>query len=311
MGLHPHQERLHKQYRLDEVIAAGKTELEQLALLRDWVHSQWLGWQSDKYPHCPSWNPLEILDTTKGDWGFGMCTHYGAVFAGCASALGWVARSIVVDHHCLAEVWCEELQKWILEDAGPAREFDATYEIDGVPINALELHEAAADERREKIMANKLPQNKIEQMASYIDVFGRFGIPLRNTHLIFAEPAELRHGAGQYHWDGYLWWSDDVDPRYAEYSLQTSRTGDFYWSVNQTRLYLQVAEKARTLQVDLEHTAPNFSHFLVRQNGGPWREERTARFEWTLAAGENLLEARAVNIFGKKGRIAKACVEAA
>ena len=86
MGLHPHQERLRKQYRLDEVIAKGKTELEQLALLRDWVHSQWLGWQSDKYPHCPSWNPLEVLDTTKGDWGFGMCTHYGAVFAGCASS---------------------------------------------------------------------------------------------------------------------------------------------------------------------------------------------------------------------------------
>ena len=142
-----------------------------------------------------------------------MCTHYGAVFAGCASSLGWVARSIVVDHHCLAEVWCEELQKWILEDAGPAREFDATYEIDGVPINALELHEAAADERREKIMANKLPQKVVEPMANYIDVFCRFGIPLRNTHLIFAEPAELRHGAGQYHWDGYLWWSDDVDPR--------------------------------------------------------------------------------------------------
>ena len=309
MGLHPHQERLRKQYRLDEVIAAGKTELEQLALLRDWVHSQWLGWQSDKYPHCPSWNSLEVLDTTKGDWGFGMCTHYGAVFAGCASSLGWVARSIVVDHHCLAEVWCEELQKWILEDAGPSREFDATYEIDGVPLNALELHEAAADERREKIMANKLPQKIIEQMASYIDVFCRFGIPLRNTHLIFAEPAELRHGSGQYHWDGYLWWSDDVDPRYAEYSLQTSRPGDFYWSVNQTRLYLQVAEKARTLQVDLEHTAPNFSHFLVRQDGGPWREEREERFEWTLAAGENLLEARAVNVFGKKGRIAKAHVE--
>jgi len=41
----------------------------------------------------------------------------------------------------------------ILEDAGPTREFDATYEIDGVPINALELHEAAAGKKRNKIMA--------------------------------------------------------------------------------------------------------------------------------------------------------------
>ena len=308
MGQHPHQERLRKQYRLDEVIAKGQTELEQFALLRDWIHSQWLGWQSDKYPHCPSWNALEILDTTKGDWGFGMCTHYGAVFAACASALGWVARSIIVDHHCLAEVWSEELQKWILEDAGPNREYDATYEIDGVPINALELHEAAAGKKRKKLMANKLPQKVIEPMTKYIDVFCRFGIPLRNTHLIFAEPAELRHGAGQYHWDGYLWWSDDIDPRYAEYSLQTSRPGDFYWSVNQTRIYLQVADRDGVLQVDLEHTAPNFSHFLVRENGGEWRAEKEARCEWVLAAGKNRLDVRSVNIFGKMGRISSAKV---
>ena len=308
MGLHPHQERLRKQYRLDEVISKGQTELEQFALLRDWIHSQWLGWQSDKYPHCPSWNALEILDTTKGNWGFGMCTHYGAVFAACASALGWVARSIIVDHHCLAEVWSEELQKWILEDAGPCREFDATYEIDGAPINALELHEAAAGKKRKKLMANKLPQKVIEPMTKYIDVFCRFGIPLRNTHLIFAEPAELRHGAGQYHWDGYLWWSDDIDPRYAEYSLQTSRPGDFYWSVNQTRIYLQVADRDGVLQVDLEHTAPNFSHFLVRENGGEWRAEKEARCEWVLAAGKNRLDVRSVNIFGKMGRISSAKV---
>ena len=126
-----------------------------------------------------------------------MCTHYGAGFAACASALGWVARSIIVDHHCLAEVWSEELQKWILEDAGPCREFDANYEIDGLPINALELHEAAAGKKRKKLMANKLPQKVIEPMTKYINVFCRFGIPLRNNHPIFAEPAELRHGAGE------------------------------------------------------------------------------------------------------------------
>ena len=67
---HARLDRLRKQHRLDDVIAEGTTELEQLALLRDWVHSQWLGWQSQKYPYCPPWDPLEILETTKGDWGF-------------------------------------------------------------------------------------------------------------------------------------------------------------------------------------------------------------------------------------------------
>ena len=214
---HARLDRLRKQHRLDDIIASGETELEQLALLREWVHSQWLGWQSNKYPYCPPWDPLGILETTKGDWGYGMCTHYGATFAGCASALGWVARVLIVDHHCLAEVWCEELQKWILQDAGPCREYDASYEIGGVPINALELHEALNEGRTDQIMANKLPDKKVERMDRYVETFCRFGIPLRSNHLTQAEPAELRHGNGQYHYDGYLWWSDAIDPQYPEY----------------------------------------------------------------------------------------------
>ena len=308
MTPHPRQERLRKQYRLDEVIAAGQTELEQLALLRDWVHSQWLGWQSDKYPYCPPWDPLEILEVTKENYGFGMCTHYGATFAGCAAALGFVSRSIVVDHHCLAEVWSEDLQKWILEDAGPSREFDATYEFDGVPLNALELHQLLARGKVDKIMANKLPQNAVEPMALYAQSFVRFGIPLRNNQLIFAEPAELRHGNGQYHWDGYLWFSDRIDPKYSEYSLQTSRPGDFYWSVNQTRLYLQATREADLLEVDLEHTTPNFSHYLIKVDDGGWEEASDAPLQWQLHPGENDLAVRSVNLFGRQGRIASARV---
>ena len=44
-------------------------------------------------------------------------------------------------------------------------------------------------------------------------LFVRFGIPLRNNHLSQPEPAEIEHGAAQYYWDGYLWWTDSVaDP---------------------------------------------------------------------------------------------------
>ena len=303
---HPRVDRLRKQFRLDEVIASGETELEQLALLRDWVHSQWLGWQADKYPYCPTWDPLEILETTKGNWGFGMCTHYGATFAGCAAALGWVSRVLVVDHHCLAEVWCDELQKWILEDAGPgSREYDATYERRGTPVNALEFHEALVAGRAQNLTINKLPQKTTAKMTrSWGKLFVRFGIPLRNNHLIQAEPAELHHGYSQYHWDGYLWWSDDIDPKYAEYSLQTSRPEDFYWSVNQTRLYPQATEEPDVLDVLVETVTPNLSHFLVQTGGGEW-EKADVPVRWRLHAGENSLSVRGINAFGKAGRPAR------
>ena len=307
--LTPHRRvtRLVKQNNLQEVIAGGQTELEQLALLRDWVHSQWLGWQSGKYPYTPPWDPLEILETTKGNWGYGMCTHYGATFAGCASALGFVARVVVIDHHCLAEVWSEELQKWILEDAGPTRVFDATYEVDGVPINALELHDYRARGEANRVMANKLPDAKVERMKEYVDAFCRFGIPLRNDHLVFAEPAELRHGNRQYHWDGYLWWTDDIDPKYADNSLQSSRAADFYWSVNQTRIYLVAGEKRLELEVQFETVTPNFAHYLVKIDDGAWSESQ-APLTWKLAPGENGLAVRSVNVFGKMGRVASARV---
>ena len=166
------------------MIAEGTTELEQPAARLG--AQPVVGLAVAKYL-LPA-DPLEILETTKGDWGFGMCTHYGATFAGCASALGWVARVLIVDHHCLAEVWSEQLQKWILEDSGPCREYDATYEIDGVPLNALELHDALLNGQRDKIMSNKLPQNTVDPMDRYMETFCRFGIPLRNNHLTHAEP---------------------------------------------------------------------------------------------------------------------------
>ena len=300
MRPHPKAARLVKQFRLEEMIAAGKTNLERLALLRDWVHSQWLGWQSDKYPYCPPWDPIEILETTKGNWGYGMCTHYAATFVGCAAALGYAARSVIIDHHCIAEIWSDELGKWIVEDAGPSREFDATYERNGVPLNALEVHEALREGVENELMANKLPQGTVEQMDKYVSTFVRFGIPLRNDYLIHAEPAELEHGAQQYHWDGYLWWTDDVVPKYAEYSLQTSRPGDFYPTLNRTRIYLQATDTPGALRVDLETVTPNFDHYLIQVDGGAW-EAGQAPFDWVLHEGENTLSVKSVNRFGREG----------
>ena len=305
LGPHHQVTRLVKQYRLEDVIAAGETELDKFALLRDWVHSQWLGWQAGKYPYCPSWDPLEILDTTKGDWGFGMCTHYGATFAACAAALGYVARVLVVNHHCLAEVWSDQLQKWILQDPGPNREYDATYEHRGVPVNALEFHRMHEAGTAHHLTINKLPQGtKAKMTKSWGGLFCRFGIPLRNNHLVQAEPAELYHGYSQYHWDGYLWWTVDMDPAWAENSLQTSRPADFNWSVNQTRLYPRAGEEPGVLEVDVETATPNFSHFEIRIDQGEWQKS-AAPLSWALREGDNKLEVRGVNLFGRAGRVAR------
>ena len=305
---HPRVDEFLEEYDFAAATDEGASELERFALLRDWVHSQWVGWQGDKYPYCPSWDPLEILHVTRNDLGFGMCTHYAAVFVGCAASLGYTAREIIVDHHCLVEIWSEERQKWILQDPGPAREYDAHYTLDGIPLNGLELHQALARGKVGEVRQHELPQKAVTPIRDNIAVcFKRFGISLRDNHLVQAEPAEAEHGNQQYHWDGYLWWTDELDPQYPEYSLQSARPEDFYSGVNQTRLYLQQGEQPGELRVDAETVTPNFSHFLVQVDEGEW-EEDGASLRWKLHEGENALAVRSVNLFGRQGRIARARV---
>ena len=276
--------------------------MERLGLLRQWVHRQWYGWLGKLYPYCPAWDPIEILETVKGNWGFGMCTHYASTFVGCAASLGYVARVLIIDHHCLAEVWSDDLDKWILMDAGLSRESNAMYELDGEPANALEVHRAIASGRADDLRERLFPQNEVKPMRKdLIRIFCRFGIPLRNDHLVRPEPAERAHGAAQYHWDGYLWWTDEADPKYPEYSLQTRRAADLYWPVGRVRIHLQAIDELGHVRVQLEHTMPNFDRYEIRQGGSDWRKAE-AEFEWRLEPGKNTLQARAVNVFGKEGK---------
>ena len=133
-----------------------------------------------------------------------------------------------------------------------------------------------------------------------VNIFCRFGIPLRNNHLIQPEPAEAAHGAHQYHWDGYLWWTDEAVPKYPEYSLQTRRPADIYWTVGLVRIHLQIGARPGHLLVNLEQTMPNFDRYLICVNGKDWQPAGD-QVEWKLVKGVNVLEAKAVNAFGHEG----------
>ena len=306
MAPDPRVDRFAYECRLEQLIAEGEGELQQFALLRDWAQRQWLKGAA-RGPYLPTWNPREIMEVTKGNWGSGFCAHYGALFSGAAAALGFAARNVIIDHHTLSEIWSEELQKWILQD--PYCYLNVTYELEGETLNALDVHKAAARGEAGRLQMRTF-QNKLEPMKPDLpDIFCRFAIPPRNNYLVQDQPAEIGQGATQYHYDGYLWWSQSIDPKYPEYSLQTTREGDLYWSVNQTRIYLAAIGEEQELQVDFDHTTPNFSHFLVRiDDAGEWEDAGSGPLTWKLHAGLNRIAVRSVNGFGRQGRIARATV---
>jgi len=316
---HPRARRLVQQWRLDEVVASGRDDLERCMLLRNWCHKQWIGWWKDRYPFCPTWDPLDILDAVKNNWGYGMCTHWAALFVGAASALGYVARVSVIDHHCLPEVWSDDLARWIIMD--PANEDgNSVLELDGKLINNLEVRRAVEQGRGKDIMrrvwrpwwsqvapgiaVQDMPFNDREHRVPFAPrswpVWNRCGIALRNNHLVQASPAEDQHGDRQYHWNGYLWWTENSDPKYPEYALQTTREADLYWTVGKVRATAQMTKTPGVLEVRFEHTMPNFERYEVQLDGGPWAPAES-RMDWTLLRSENRLAVRAVSAFNRAG----------
>ncbi len=293
----PRLKLLRERYQLDKVIASGKTEMEQLMLLRYWVRNQWhTAWGSHPAAWMPPWDALIILESKDQPDCLTMCTHYAAVFTQCCLALGWNARHCILDHHCVSEVWVDQHQKWVMMDAGNSSEradVGLHFERNGIPMSALELHLAHRTGKTEATKVCFTPAKLVEQIGAMcrpapvakakvlprpdvialaelskfpvcqLNNYRRYAFPGRNNYLHSLYPGELYQGWSEYFYDGYWWVGDSPDdPRISpEYShhLDPARPQDIDWSLNWTRIHLCRTKNAGELQVDLEIRTPNLA----------------------------------------------------
>lgn len=312
---------LRDRYKLKDVVAPGKTEMEQIVLLREWVRNQWKnGWAHNDLMYVPPWDALLILDMAPREQALGMCTHYSTVFVQTALALGWNARHLILDHHCAAEVWIDELGKWVVMDAGNSSDptLNCHFEKDGVPLSGLEIHDLYRNNQIDKIRVvytgarGSIPGPELVNRKNQIqfDNYVRLAIPFRNNHLDTPFPGELEQGEAHYFHDGYLWWSDSTIPtRSAEYSHITNRVQDMYPNLNQVALDLQAGDGANKVLAGLATDTPNFSHYMVKVDNGEWQKHTGDTFDWTLHTGTNRIEVKSVNKFGREGKASSAVVE--
>lgn len=303
----PRIRHLREKHRLEEVVRASSDELTRQMLVRKWVSQRWdKGWDLGKYHYVPAWDALELLELAPQHLSLGMCTHYSCTFVQCAAAMGYNTRSLIVDHHCIAEVWSNTLGKWVLQDTGPGpgpKGFPVSfaYQADGRWLNALEVHRALAERRSVTAVPLQDLKDPYTLNDDWMKLFVRFGIPLRNNHLSQPAPAELEHGHEHYRWDGYLWWTESVDdPRYPEYSLLSNRVADFYYPLQQVAVDLRQRD-ADTLTVHPDTMTPNLAGYEIQLDEGPWTSASDG-FDWRLHAGGNRLAIRSVNVFGIRGR---------
>ncbi len=245
---HPRLAQLREALALDEVVAAGKDELQRQVALRSWVADQWTWSCGEAWSSYPVWDALTILDWARNNRGHGrpqpvrFCVHFGVVYAQCAMALGWPAKCIVMgptrlganDGHFVPEVWNRQLGKWIIMDASQ----DCHFETDGRPLNALEIHRLWVAGRSDEVKIvrgpnyEKNPTNQRHFLEEGIPkgLFGNFGTLPRNDFFTSPHEMPLEHGSKEYHETHFIWWQwqeANVD-RLLFMPWHSDRESDFY-----------------------------------------------------------------------------------
>lgn len=276
--------RLRRDFKIDDVVAAGKDDYEKMILLRNWVRRQWP--HNDAGSGIRTWDAIEILSAPAGK--HGMCVHYSVTFTQCALSLGYNSRQVILGAHYISEVWSTKERKWYVIDVEAVQrelfmnQGTCVYldKATRVPMSTLEIHRALAEGKVDRIAqvgvvdegdAKHKPFERVLGEEGY-GIFKRFAMPPRNNYLDQLEPWETAHGEDHYHSDGYLWWRDSAQPATPEYSWETSREGDVQWTLEHARIHLTRTAKADELEVTLDTVTPNFRSFLYRIDGGAWRE---------------------------------------
>jgi transglutaminase-like putative cysteine protease len=324
---HPRLQALRAKYRLDQVVSPGKTELEKLVLLRDWVAQQWRYHPPEG--HYPAWDADEILSR-----GEGMCVQYAIVYIECCSALGYQARYVCGFHpgtlataHEVAEVWSDDECKWILMD--PTRNEMYVDPKSGQPLSLLETHDRMMKEYYGDAAATYAHRPTKPSWSARIalargpsvrptDIHGLGDPPPkvwppwtkwlslcclpRNDFYSQPRPLPRLQGWNDWDWTGFWSWYDAQTPRDWRYRHFTCRRSDLEWTLNQVRFGLAYGNRAMAMNVKLATVTPNFDTFLVSLDGKGWTPSGS-ELVWDLHSGANRLDMRVRNTAGVLGSL--------
>jgi len=275
----PELKELREKYKLDEVVAPGKTEFEKQVLLMDWVFRQW------KFGHARELvalrDPAKILEEAQKGHKF-QCMHSEVVLRALMGSMGWVARPMGKPKHSYNEVWSNQFRKWVRMDAT-----SNSYAVRGeIPLSTYELRMALMKNDLDGVVGVTKGERKpvVVKFASrwkrisfYMnDVYGK-----RPGGKVFTVVDEFSDGA-------YHNWPHPENPM------------DLYFPINQAALTL--LPDGQNVKVSIRTLTPNFDRFQVRIDGKDWADSKEA-FTWAPHEGENRLEARSINKLGVAGPV--------
>lgn len=275
----PQLKELREKYRIDDVVAPGKTEFEKQVLLMDWIFKQW------KFGHAQELynlkDPAKILEEAQKGHKF-QCMHSEVVLRALMGSMGWVTRPMGKPKHSYDEVWSNQFRKWVRMDAT-----SNSYAMrGGVPMSTYEFRMALMKDDLEGVVAVTRGVAK-PVTAKSAPSWKKIGFYMADVY--GARPGAKVFTVVDEYSDGiYHNWPHPENPM------------DLYFPINQAALTL--LPEGRNLKVAIRTLTPNFETFRVRVDGKKWADSKDA-FAWTLHEGENRLEARSVNTSGIEGPV--------
>ncbi|MBN2290308.1 MAG: hypothetical protein JXQ83_13320 [Candidatus Glassbacteria bacterium] len=302
----PDLQRLRERFRLDEIIAPGRNEFEQMLLLNEWLAE-----------NVPFGRPALIRPQAFYVLEHGLagqtfnCTYLSFTLAQLYTSLGWTARKMTSAGHGTLDVWSNYWRKWVQID--PSRNSYFRVRGKAVPLNSNEIRREfwrnqgvdmemvfGTGQRAEKVTLERRERDGLYRYRQD----GYAWVAYKNRNNFLEVPYAYRNFIYLMVEDEYdrgkKWLREDgrVDERYL-FSILTDRPGDIFWTLNQAFIHLY-EDSGRRLKVQLETVAPNFLTFEVAFDHGEWRETGPV-FSWELHPGQNFLQARARNKFGRPG----------
>lgn len=272
---------LHAMHKLDTVVKGGTTDLERLIALARYTNEFLAG---GSVPEGTTPSGPSALDITRNrlERGIGGGSQvHAALFCQLALSCGYTGRLVGMHSldasgqplsNMICEVYLTVLDKWVAFDPFNRA---AYYRRGASPLSALELHQAAAEDRLREISpvtglgdlndvaqfrANVLPRFRYIYLYRMNDILGRSprggSIPwdaLYQAHLVWEDRNTLV-SAGEF---GKLAeFKDGV-------KYVTHTRNDFEWNLNLVNITL-VRSDDKTVTIHLDTITPNFSAFKIR-----------------------------------------------
>ena len=290
---------LREKYKIDEKISSAKREFDKIILIKEWLNS----YMKFGIPHDVDYNfnALDILERAeKGDTFF--CSEYSTTYIELLASIGVTARYVgLFKGHAVSEVWSDDYDKWIVIDPT----YNIYYEENGIPLNALELHNAWVNNKWKDIKVAFGNKNREIEKYPYklIDYYADFFIRMRNDWLTNLYPRW--HAKSNSIMNG-LEWSDAYTKNDMRIARETNKKEDMYWQLDQVYVKLagyKTGNDSIMLRLCLDTVTPNFDKFeIMLDEAREIRYTNKSAFEWRLAKGLNVLYIRPVNKFGLKGK---------